>query len=209
MVKFVGRRRASMSAERTKVLEMLATGTLSVAQAGQLLEALDAGSPSYPASSAYERSQAAQPAAVGATVVLAGATAPGVSPQVGPIQFTLEQIIALSEHEIEPDFLKALVEAGLNDLSFEQIIALGEHEVDPHYIKDLRKAGLSDLSFEQIIALSEHEVDPDFIRRLRRAGLSDLSFEQIIALSEHEIDPDLIRRIREAGLPDLSFEQIL
>ena len=34
-----------MSAERTKVLEMLAAGTLSAAQAGQLLEALDAGSP--------------------------------------------------------------------------------------------------------------------------------------------------------------------
>src|SRR6478735_7490045 len=109
-----------MSAERTKVLEMLAAGTLSVAQAGQLLEALDAHLPSYSASAAHERSQAVQPVSVGATVVLADATAPGARTQPGLIQFTLEQIIALSEHEIEPEFLKALVEAGLSDLSFEQ-----------------------------------------------------------------------------------------
>ena len=47
-----------MSAERTKVLEMLAAGTLSVAQAGQLLEALEAGSPSYARARTYEHGQA-------------------------------------------------------------------------------------------------------------------------------------------------------
>ena len=100
-----------MSTERTKVLEMLAAGTLSAAQAGQLLEVLDASSPSYPAPATYEHGQVAQPVSVGATVVLAGTSAPGASTLPGPIQFTLEQIIALSEHEIEPEFLKALVEA--------------------------------------------------------------------------------------------------
>lgn len=156
-----------MSAERTKVLEMLAAGTLSAVQAGQLLEALDAGSPSYPAPAAYERGQAAQPVSEGATVVLGGATAPGAGTRSGPIQFTLEQIIALSEHEIEPEFLKALVEAGLSDLSFEQIIALGEHDVDPDFVRRLGEAGLVNLSFEQIVDLHEREVDPELVRALR------------------------------------------
>ena len=63
-----------MSAERTKVLEMLAAGTLSAEQAGQLLEVLDASSPSYPAPATYEHGPVAQPVSFGATVVLASAS---------------------------------------------------------------------------------------------------------------------------------------
>ena len=44
----------------------------------------------------------------------------------------------LSEHEIDPDFIRRLREAGLTDLSFEQIVELNEREVDPALLKALR-----------------------------------------------------------------------
>ena len=128
-----------MSAERTKVLEMLATGTISIEQANQLIEALEAGSAISLAQEAGASSLGSDRHMQGATVTLPKRGScrrryepgSGLPNSAGPVHFTLEQIIALSEHEVDAEFLKELAEAGISDLSFEQIIALSEHEVDP------------------------------------------------------------------------------
>src|SRR5262245_33393675 len=158
-----------MNEERMKVLEMLAAGKISSEQAGQLIEVLESDAASKANVETYVAGQRPRTAYEGTTVAfqrhmeVGQGYGRGARPQSG---------------------------GGLTHFTLEQIIELSEHEIDPSFIKELREAGLTDLSFEQIIALSEHEVDPDFIRRLRRAGLPQPTFEQIIALSEHEVDPD-------------------
>ncbi len=99
-----------MSAERTKVLEMLATGTISVEQANQLIEVLEAGAASSLVQEADASSLGERQAYEGATVALpkvgdAGRRyeqGSGLPNSAGPVHFTLEQIIALSEHEVDP-----------------------------------------------------------------------------------------------------------
>src|SRR2546423_1089214 len=81
--------------------------------------------------------------------------------------FTLDQMIELSEHEVDPSYLRSLRDAGLTDLTVDEIIELSEHEVDPSYFAKLREAGLYDLSVNQIIELSEHEVDPSYLKALQ------------------------------------------
>jgi len=44
----------------------------------------------------------------------------------------------LSDHDIRPAYVQALQEAGLTDLTFDQVIELSEREVDPAYLKALR-----------------------------------------------------------------------
>ena len=195
-----------MNAERTKVLEMLATGAITIEQANQLIEALEAGSAPSAAQEGYRQSLREPSVYEGATIVFqkqgdvgGSEQAPGFQGSAGSAQFTLEQIVTLSENDVDPNFIKELWEAGMTDLTFEQIITLSEHDVDPDFLKRLRRAGVTDLTFEQIIALSEHEVDPDFIRRLREAGLTDLSFEQIVELNEREVDPALLKALRHSG----------
>src|SRR5690349_11324214 len=140
-----------------KVLEMLAAGKLTIEQANQLIEVLEVGSAGRSSPAGYG---SAQPAYEGATIAIekcAGAERrPGFRGKEGLAYFTLDQIITLSEHEVDPEFIKRLREAGFGDLSIDQIIALSEHEVDPDFIRRLRREGLADLTFEQIIALSEH-----------------------------------------------------
>ncbi|HZB94986.1 MAG TPA: hypothetical protein VE268_03405, partial [Herpetosiphonaceae bacterium] len=149
-----------MSEESTQVLKMLAEGKLTVEQANQLLEALG----DEPAVTTEKRTRPTGRA----------------DRMEAPPRFTVEQLIALSEHEVDPNFIKELYEAGLTGLSVEQLIELSEHEVDPSFLKQLNKMGLSGLTFEQIIALSEHEVDPSYLKQLHKEGLTDLTVEQII-----------------------------
>ena len=163
-----------MNEERMKVLEMLAAGKITSEQAGQLIEALEADAAARTADT-YSASAGLRPRAAyeGATIAF-------------------ERQIEIGQRG---QGARAQKPGGLTHFTLEQIIELSEHDIDPSFIKELREAGLSDLTFEQIIALSEH-VDPDFVRQLREVGLTDLTFEQIIELSERGIDPALVKALR-------------
>ena len=97
-----------MSEESVQVLRMLAEGTINVDDANRLLEALGEEAPIGPESTVRARESARKPEGTEA-------------------RFTLEQIIELSEHEVDPAYIKQLREAGLADLSVQQIIELSEH----------------------------------------------------------------------------------
>jgi len=149
--------------ERTMVLEMLAAGKITIEQANQLIDVL------------------------------------GEKPLSTEEEWTIKRQRSESREPVQP-YRDQQQAPGLTQFTFDQIIELSEHEVDPAYLKGLREAGLTDLSVEQIIELSEHDVEPSYLIKLRQAGLTDLSLDQIIELSEHEVDPAYLVKFREGGI---------
>jgi hypothetical protein len=119
--------------ERTKILEMVASGKLTIEQADQLLERLGAQS----MASAQKRPDQ--------SVLPAGFTT-----------FTGEQMAALEDYEVDADYIRALQEAGLRDLTVEQLISLKNYEVDAEYVRALQEAGFTNLTVEQLISLKKH-----------------------------------------------------
>ena len=85
--------------ERTKILEMVASGKLTIEQADQLLESL---------ADAEKRPDQRQRAA-------------------GFTHFTGEQMAALAVYEVDADYIRALQEAGFTNLTVEQLISLKKH----------------------------------------------------------------------------------
>src|SRR6266581_809508 len=178
-----------MSEERVQVLAMLVTGKITIDQADQLLEVL--GEEPLSESERWSSQSRKQDEGWEEPVrEFQGRTAAQRMPS-----FTVDQIIELSEHGVEPDYLIKFRDAGIAHLDVEQIIELSEHEVDPVYFIKFREAGLTDLTVEQIIELSDHEVKPAYIKALREAGLVDLTFDQVIELSEREVDPAYVRAL--------------
>ena len=119
--------------ERTKILEMVAEGSLTVEQADQLLERL--GVPSQV--SAEKQPDTSENASEFAT-------------------FTKEQLAALAAYDVDEAYIQALQEAGLRDLTVKQLISLKNYEVEADEIKVMRAAGFTDLTVEQLIFLKEH-----------------------------------------------------
>src|SRR5215831_2485027 len=162
MLSTLKHRRYPVQEERTMVLEMLSAGKITIEQANQLIDALEV----KPLSAAEEWPMKRQ-GFEGRGPVQEDRERQEVP---RPVQFNFDQIIELSEHEVDPAYLKGLREAGLSDLTVEQIIELSEHEIEPGYIKALREGGLSNLTFEEVIELSEHEVDPAYLKALREVS---------------------------------------
>lgn len=178
-----------MSEERMKVLAMLQEGKITVAQANQLLEVLDAGT-----TRGREQDQ----------------------PQVkkerkeniqGATQYSLQQIIELREHDVDPGYIKSLQAIGMTNLTVPQIIQLREHDIEPTYIKALYEAGFTTLSVGQIAQLGEHDVPPLYLKALHDAGFGNLPLSQIIELVEHDVDPSYLRSLDKAGLSAIAPQQ--
>ena len=143
-----------MQAERTRVLELVAAGTISVEQATQLLDAIGwgpAGVPS-PAPEAGTRGPAGRSL---------GSLAPGL---------TTEELIELADHGIGADYLRELREAGLTDLSVSELTELFDHGVQADYIREMRDAGYAHLSAAELTELFDHGVQPDYVREMEREG---------------------------------------
>jgi hypothetical protein len=147
--------------ERTQILEMVASGKLTIEQADQLLERLGAQS----MASAEKR--------------------PDQRLRAAGFTFTGEQMAALEVYEIDADYIRALQEAGLRDLIVKQLISLKNYEVDAEYVRALREAGFTNLTVKQLISLKNYEVDAYYVRALREAGFTNLTVEQLISLKEH------------------------
>jgi hypothetical protein len=148
--------------ERTKILEMVAEGSLTIEQADQLLEILGAQSR---VDAEKRPDQSVLP--------------------VGFTTFTGEQMATLESYEVDEDYIRALQEAGLRDLTVKQLISLKNYEVDADDIVALREAGFTNLTVKQLIALKTYEVDADDVRALREAGFTSLTVEQLIALKKY------------------------
>src|SRR5215469_4435373 len=116
--------------ERTKILEMGASGKLTIEQADQFLERMGTQSTAF----AEKR------------------TDQSVLPAGFPT-FTAKQLAALEAYEVDADYIKALHEAGLRDLTAKQLIALKTYEVEAEEILARRAVDFADLTVERLIAL--------------------------------------------------------
>jgi len=176
---------AKMLERRAIVLKQLEAGEISVVEAEQMLDTPDDDEDD--------------------------AEAPVVAMQGGEarLNLSLDDLIRLREHEVEPEWIKALVEAGLTDLSIDEICQLAEHEVDVEWFKAIREAGFTDLSFEEVILLAEHEVDAHWLRELRKEGFTGLSIDDVVRLAEHEVDSNWLRELRKEGFTDLSIDEVI
>jgi hypothetical protein len=195
------------SEERKKILEMVASGKLTVEQADQLMDLLSAKGPTdaeqrLEGQRTGEYTQEIMGRIRGyGKVVDKGLRAAGLKwdrPETD-----------LKRYGISAAYIRGLQEAGLGELTARDITSLKNYGVDTDYVRALMDLGLPDLTMKQCIPLKNHEVDAGYIRALREVGLTNLTVKQIIALKTYEVSADDVRAWQEAGLTDLTVEHIL
>jgi hypothetical protein len=97
-------------------------------------------------------------------------------------------------------YLAGLSNAGYTDISVDDIITLREHGVDPSYIKAMLGAGLGRLSVEQLVRLHDHGVRPEFVAAVVSSGLTaSVDVENAIQLFENGVQPEIMRDVRALG----------
>jgi len=121
--------------------------------------------------------------------------------QAGYTSVSVDEIIALKEHGVDPAYVRGMLSAGLGVPSVEQMIRLREHGVEPEYVAQAVRSGLIEsLGFDSTIRLREHGVDVADAERIRRLGYGPYSVEEVITLREESIDSRAFKALKDSGL---------
>jgi beta-lactamase regulating signal transducer with metallopeptidase domain len=118
----------------------------------------------------------------------------------GYTNITVDEIIALKEHGVDPGFIKEMLAAGLGALKVKELIRLREHGVDPEFVAGLAKSGLiEDLSVDSAIRMRENGVDTEDIAAVRQLGFGPYPTDDVIKLRQHGVDESTFAALKEAG----------
>jgi hypothetical protein len=193
----------AVDGDRERVLDMLRAGKITGVQADQLLRQLGA----LPLANGEKLHVVESRQALTHDDFASSATP--MTQVADGANYTVDELICLSAHDVDPAYVSAVRNAGYADLPLEEVIEMHAREVDPTVLARFHHAGLDDLTVDEIIEMNAHEVAPNYIVRLRKAGYSHLPLEQIRELAIHEVDPEYLTLLRDAGLADLPFDTLL
>jgi hypothetical protein len=84
-------------------------------------------------------------------------------------------------------FVAGLARAGYTDITVDEIIALKEHGVSPQYMISITGAGIGRPSPQELIQLHERGVDARHVERARDMGLAGVSIDRLIQLKDSGI----------------------
>jgi hypothetical protein len=84
-------------------------------------------------------------------------------------------------------FVAGLARAGYTDISVDEIIALKEHGVSPQYMLSISAAGIGRPSPNELIQLHERGVNAEHVEQARDLGLASLSVDRLIQLKDSGI----------------------
>lgn len=106
-------------------------------------------------------------------------------------------------------FLKALAEAGFNDLSVEEIIDLKNNGITAGYLAGINQAGWGRLTVRQAIDLRNQGVTPEYLKSMKDAGFNNLTLRDTMDLRVHGVQPQSVREIHALGFGPYGVRQIV
>ena len=201
-----------MTEERRRILGMVAEGKLSVEEAEELLDAVDA-----PAVDEQPREVSGEGRGrgfadelkeeifdtleeslrgIGDQVRQSLRSTTVVRPRRHPRRHrrrggAVDKIIQLASMGVSPEYVEKMRDAGLGDLSTGEVVELSSLGVTPEFVEELREVGLGDLTVREVVELSQMGVTPDFIAGMRDAGFSDITVDDVVRRAvEDDEEPD-------------------
>lgn len=123
---------------------------------------------------------------------------------------SVEQLINLHAHGVEPDFVASMVKSALvEDLDFSNVIRLRENDARGEDMGRIRSLGFGPFSTGDVIRLRQNAVVAETFEALKGAGLGRASAADAIAFRQNDVTADRIRDMKRQGFHDMSLEQIL
>jgi beta-lactamase regulating signal transducer with metallopeptidase domain len=120
-----------------------------------------------------------------------------------------DQLMQLRFHNITPDYVRAMQDAGYPRLQPWQLVELSIHGIEPGYVKGLRESGYRRLFPSRIVQFRTHGITPEWLRGIVDAGYGSATPDQLISMHIHAIDGGFIRKAQAQGYRGLPPEELI
>lgn len=128
--------------------------------------------------------------------------------QLGFTDLDLEQLVDLSIHNVNPDFIRSIQALGFKNLSLEEFEDAKIHNITAEFAADMKSLGFKDLDFDELLELKIHNVDKDFVDQLKKAGYTNLSAEEVTDAKIHNVSTEFASDMKELGFKELTLEEL-
>jgi beta-lactamase regulating signal transducer with metallopeptidase domain len=156
--------------------------------------------PSVPAAPQAPPAPPAPPAPAGSHSYVGALAAAGLT------DLSVDELIALKNAGVSPDYIAAMNKAGFKP-SVDDLIALKNSGVDPDYIAAMNKSGFKP-SIDDLIALKSTNVNPDYIAAMNRAGFEP-SVGELVTLRSVGVRPEDMDAYLGFGFSKLTLNDIM
>ncbi|MCA9995382.1 MAG: hypothetical protein KDE56_06540 [Anaerolineales bacterium] len=190
----------TMHEERKSILELLAHGKITAAEAAMLLDALEGPEP---VAAVVEEPAFAMPH-LPHLPHRPHAPQPPRMPPTPRIHFGWQQ----RRQPIDPRLSEALARLGLADLSEEDWHQLQIHHINTAFVERYRGAGVKALTIEELVQLKIHNVPPELVQVVREVAGADVAIDEIVPLAIHRVNPELVRELVAWKGADLDWHSV-
>jgi beta-lactamase regulating signal transducer with metallopeptidase domain len=121
----------------------------------------------------------------------------------------VEAIIELKNNGVSAEYLAAVTQAGWGRLSISDLIQIRRAGVTADYLKSAKAAGMMNISLAEIIGLRNQGVRMEAVREIHAAGFGPYDATQLVQLWQNGVRPDYFRSLRAAGFASLDPKTII
>lgn len=113
-------------------------------------------------------------------------------------------LLALRQHGVTPQVVRAFAAAGLSHLSTGDLLTAADRGVTPRFVGEMKGLGYGVLDIAQLARLRSRGVSATFIGELQRLGYQKLTLDTLVRLRGHGVDPKFIQEFQALGYADLT-----
>jgi hypothetical protein len=192
--------------ERKKILELVASGQLTIDEGDRILDALDAAdrpqpepaTESIPGQRLYEAiTRTIENSLGGGRAFRSGRRARG----------NVDQIVTFASHGVSPEYVREMLDLFDEDVSIDELTSLSNHDVSVRFAREMCDL-FDELRPSGVIQLSSHAISPSFVEEMKEL-FDDIDVREIVRLSSHGVSPDYVRDLIDSGLEDLDVAKVI
>jgi predicted nucleotidyltransferase len=120
-----------------------------------------------------------------------------------------DDMVAFKALGVDADYVKAMKNAGYDNLSTSDLVAMKALGVDAEFISDVKGMKLENVTPEEMIAFKAQDITPEFVKQIRALGYDKLDANDVIPLKALGITPAYIQSFRDIGYKDIELEQVV
>jgi len=128
---------------------------------------------------------------------------------LGYSDLSLDRLITLFYHGVNPEFITGLADAGYKNLDDDQLLRMRDHGVDPWYISELAHFGFKDIAADDLVKYRDHGVDGSFMSGLAKFGYTNLDLDELLRMRDHGVDGYYIDELTKYGYDDFSATDLV
>jgi beta-lactamase regulating signal transducer with metallopeptidase domain len=128
-----------------------------------------------------------------------------------PLDFenpTVDELIFLARLGIDPNTIREMQAAGLEELTARELAILRSHDVRPEAVRQMRALFGDDLSAASIGAMTGLGIDAEWIRGMSAAGMK-LTASDAVRMKSVGVDASYAKSIRSAGYPEVTATDLV